>query len=111
LNSWLESGLGGSTFVNWISKSLLTEDARQKLLETVRQGALEILPALRSEAEGHLELMEASVRRFGQAHQPAMEPSASLQSARQIEVYYRGLVAWADDFQQALDAVKHTLFS
>ncbi len=111
LNSWLESGLVGSTFVNWISRSLFTEEARQKLLETVRQGALEILPALRSEAEAHLELMEASVRRFGQTHQPTMEPSASLQSARQIEAYYRGLVAWANDFQQALDAVKRALFS
>ncbi|HLV98095.1 MAG TPA: dynamin family protein [Ktedonobacterales bacterium] len=109
LNTVLETGLVGSSFVNWITKSLLTDDARQKLLGTVRQAALEILPALRSEAESYLEQMEALVRRFGRAHQPDTEPSASLWAARQIEEYYRGLVTWANDFQQALDTVKQTL--
>jgi hypothetical protein len=109
LNSWLEGGLVSPLFANWITKSLLTGDARQKLLATVRQGALEVLPALRKEAEIYLEQMEASVRRFGQTRQPALESSASLQAARQIEEYYRGLVKWANDFQQTLDTVKQTL--
>jgi hypothetical protein len=109
LNTWLETGLVGSSFVNWITKSLLTDDARQKLLETVRQGAMEILPTLRREAETHIEQMEAAVRHFGQKRQPTMDPSASLQAARQIEDYYRGLVKWANDFQQAFDAIKQTL--
>jgi len=109
LNTVLETGLIGSSFVNWLTKSLLTDDARQKLLETVRQGALKILPALRSEAETYLEQMEGAVRRFGQTHQPDTEPSASLRAARQIEEYYRGLVTWANEFQQALDTVKQTL--
>src|SRR6185437_6747708 len=100
LNTVLETGLVGSSFVNWLTKSLLTDDARQKLLETVRQGALEILPALRSEAETYLEQMEGAVRRFGQTHQPDTEPSASLRAARQIEEYYRGLGTWANEFQQ-----------
>ena len=109
LNTLLESGLPGSSFVNWIKKSLLTDDARQKLLETVQQGALEILPALRREAEAYLGQMEALVRRFGQTHQPTLEPSASLQAARQIEDYYRGLDQWARNFQHALESVQQTL--
>ncbi len=109
LNTVLETGLVGSSFANWITKSLLTDDARQRLLETVRQAALEMLPTLRSEAESYLEQMEASVQRFGRTRQPNAEPSASLRAARQIEEYYRGLVAWANEFQQALDAVKQTL--
>ncbi|HEY7347503.1 MAG TPA: dynamin family protein [Ktedonobacterales bacterium] len=109
LNTWLESGFVGPMFVNWITRALLTEDARQKLLETVEQGALEVLPALRREAETYLEQVEILVRRFGQTHQPTMEPSASLQAAHQIEGYYRGLVKWANDFQQALDEVQQTL--
>lgn len=109
LNTWLEGGFVNPLFANWITRSLLTGDARQKLLEMVRQGALEILPALRREAESYLEQMEGLVRRFAQTHQPTMEPSASLQAARQIEDYDRGLVRWADDFQQALDEVKQTL--
>jgi hypothetical protein len=109
LNTVLETGLVGSSFVNWITKSLLTNDARQQLLETVRQAALEILPALRSEAEAYLTQMEVLVRRFGLTHQPDVEPSASLRAARQIEEYYHGLVKWANDFQQALDTLKQTL--
>jgi hypothetical protein len=109
LNGLLETGLIGSSFVNWVTKSLFTTDARQKLLETVRQGALEILPTLRREAETYLEQMEALTRRFGQTHQPSLEPSASLQAARQIEEYYRGLDQWATDFQQVFAAVQQTL--
>ncbi len=109
LNTVLETGLVGSSFANWITRSLLTDDARQKLLEAVRQGALEVLPALRREAESYLEQMEVLVRRFGQTHQPDTEPPASLRAARQIEEYYRGLVVWATDFQQALDKVQQTL--
>ncbi len=106
LNTWLEGGLVKPMLVNWITRSLLTEDARHKLLETIRQGALETLPALRREAELYLEDVEARVREYGQTRLPRMEPSASLLAARQIEEYYRELVGWADDFQQALDAIQ-----
>jgi len=106
LNTWLESGLVKPMLVNWITRSLLTRDTRHKLLETARQGALEILPALRREAELYLEYVATLVRDYGQSHLPTMEPSASLLAARQIEEYYQGLVNWMNEFQQAFDNIK-----
>jgi hypothetical protein len=103
LNSWLEGDPLGDMFAGWLTKALFTNDAKQKVLAAVEQGALEVLVALRQEAEAYLEEIKSRVRGFAQTHLPALEPSVSLLSARKIETYYRSLVQWADEFQEAVD--------
>ncbi len=103
LNSWLEGDPVGDLFAGWLTKALFTNDAKQKVLAAVEQGALEVLAALRQEVEAYLEEVKSRVRDFAQTHLPALEPSVSLFSARKIETYYRSLVQWADEFQEAVE--------
>ncbi len=111
LNAWLEGDPLGAMFTGWLTKALFSSDAKQKVLAGIERGALEILPALRQEAEAYLDDVRRLVRRFEQSHLPALKPSVSLESARQIQAYYRGLARWADEFQEALEQVKTSIGS
>lgn len=109
LNAWLEGDPLGAMFTGWLTKALFSTDAKQKVLAGIEQGALEILPALRQEAEAYLDEIKRLVRRFEQSHLPTLKPSVSLESARQIQAYYRGMARWADEFQEALEQVKSSV--
>ncbi len=111
LNAWLEGDPLGAMFTGWLTKALFSSDAKQKVLAGIERGALEILPALRQEAEAYLDDVRRLVRRFEQSHLPALKPSVSLESARQIQAYYRGLARWAGEFQEALEQVKTSIGS
>ncbi|HEY7122771.1 MAG TPA: dynamin family protein [Ktedonobacterales bacterium] len=108
-NDWIADDTIAPAISGWLNRTLVTEDARRKLLNAVELKAVELLPMLRQQVEAYLGHVEGLVRDYEYTHMPRLEPSPSLEMARQIEEYHQGLVRWADDFWQAFEQVKSGL--
>ncbi len=108
-NDWIADDTIAPAISGWLNRTLVTEDARRKLLNAVELKAVELLPMLRQQVEAYLGHVEGLVRDYEYAHMPRLEPTPSLEMARQIEEYHQGLVRWADDFWQAFEQVKSSL--
>jgi GTPase SAR1 family protein len=106
LNDWIADDLIAPALSGWLNRTLVTEEARRKLLNAVELKAVELLPMLRQQAEAYLGHVEGLAREYEYAHLPRLEPSPSLEMARQIEEYHQGLMRWADDFWQTFELVK-----
>lgn len=107
-NDWIADDTIAPAISGWLNRTLVTEEARRKLLNAVELKAVELLPALRQQAEAYLGHVEGLVLEYEYAHLPRLEPSPGLELARQIEEYHHGLVRWADDFWQTFERVKQT---
>jgi hypothetical protein len=110
LNDWIADDTIAPALSGWLNRTLVTEDARRKLLNAVELKAGQLLPALREQAEAYLAHVEGLAREYDYAHTPRLEPSPSLEIAQQIEQYQHGLLRWVEEFWQALEQVKGKMY-